>query len=458
LRLAEFKMRLFVFFADKLLQWGHRVEQEVGYRQLEPARPEAPQRSAERLRRDREQDGPPEHWARLVASVPPAHWLELLRRAEAEPFSKFDSSAEAEVAESVAFNETDAREPIHKATREDRESGERSTIESRRNRSDYSAARGPSREFAKLALPAVSPDGFLNRLHFLAEPPPADLPVSDYVRDAKTENGNDDGPGSLDRSVTTSGESKAVFNRSTFHEDQANPPMSSRSPGLDFVAREVRTQPAANSFPAVDPPGNRASAVERPFAADPVQNNKRDPLSIITNSPTSQHSRPTFSASQTTARRTSKSRRYVSRRAQLSLNSRSDYQHHESPRQPTTVSYVGRSNDAIPSRRANISEANSANISEADSDRSAKRSDVRVKRSELVSPPPTVARASFSDSADQGFHSQDTKTVNDSNEQCWPGLPAAAAFDLDDDLFAREAEVDGLRRLDQEQRGTLWSE
>jgi hypothetical protein len=447
-------MRLFVFFADKLLQWGHRVEQEAGYRQLEPAQPEVSQRSAERLRRDREPDGPPEHWARLVRSVPPEHWLELFRRAEAEPFSELDSSGEGEVAESVAFNETDDREPIKTNAREDRLSDERSVLETSRNRTDYSAAREHRREFPNLASPALSPDGFLNRLHFLAQPPPADRPVSDYVHDPKTEDPKTQNDvGSRISSVTNSDES--VSNPSKFHDDQSHPPESSRSKGLDFAAAVVHTQPAANAFPAVDPPINRTNADHRASAADLGENSGRDSLAIIPNNPSSKHSRPAYSEKEQTVRGNSEPGRYVSRLVDepgSSRNSSSDYRRSESDRQPTAVSYLRRSDGPTPSRRASPPDV-SSNLSAA-------RSDVRVKFSESVLPPPPSTRARFSDSLEQGSNSQasDTKTVNDSNEECWPALPASAGFDLDDDLFAREVEADELRRLDQEQRGTLWSE
>jgi hypothetical protein len=56
------------------------------------------------------------------------------------------------------------------------------------------------------------------------------------------------------------------------------------------------------------------------------------------------------------------------------------------------------------------------------------------------------------------FGSHKDPKVSDLNKNCWPTLPAASEFDLADDLCAREAEADTLRRLEQEQRGTLWSE
>jgi hypothetical protein len=42
-------------------------------------------------------------------------------------------------------------------------------------------------------------------------------------------------------------------------------------------------------------------------------------------------------------------------------------------------------------------------------------------------------------------------------ESVWPTLPPARAFEVIDELTAMEREADALRRLDREQRGTLWN-
>ena len=45
----------------------------------------------------------------------------------------------------------------------------------------------------------------------------------------------------------------------------------------------------------------------------------------------------------------------------------------------------------------------------------------------------------------------------ESNENIWPVLPPPPKFDVTDELAAKEQEAEALRRLDQEQRGTLWN-
>jgi hypothetical protein len=80
LRLAEFKMRLLVFFAGALRKWAGSIE---------PARDEPAQRedrNDDRVavgptesRHEAGASGPPEHWTRLVATAPPDHWLDLIR-------------------------------------------------------------------------------------------------------------------------------------------------------------------------------------------------------------------------------------------------------------------------------------------------------------------------------------------------------------------------------------------
>jgi hypothetical protein len=44
-----------------------------------------------------------------------------------------------------------------------------------------------------------------------------------------------------------------------------------------------------------------------------------------------------------------------------------------------------------------------------------------------------------------------------SNENVWPVLPPSPKFDVADELAAKEQEAEALRRLEQEQRGTLWN-
>jgi hypothetical protein len=43
-------------------------------------------------------------------------------------------------------------------------------------------------------------------------------------------------------------------------------------------------------------------------------------------------------------------------------------------------------------------------------------------------------------------------------ENPWPELPAARTFDIADELASKDQEAEGLRRLEQEQRGVLWNE
>jgi hypothetical protein len=68
---------------------------------------------------------------------------------------------------------------------------------------------------------------------------------------------------------------------------------------------------------------------------------------------------------------------------------------------------------------------------------------------------PKEALKEFARGESSGRSSFESKT--DTNESVWPSLPPLPKFDLFDELSAKEREADGLRRLDQEQRGTLWN-
>lgn len=82
MRLAEFKSWLFIFFAGRLLKWVESVAPEVKYGQSPPATPVDDSNAvlfAEPSGESEAASGPPEHWARILASGPPKHWLDLVR-------------------------------------------------------------------------------------------------------------------------------------------------------------------------------------------------------------------------------------------------------------------------------------------------------------------------------------------------------------------------------------------
>jgi len=59
---------------------------------------------------------------------------------------------------------------------------------------------------------------------------------------------------------------------------------------------------------------------------------------------------------------------------------------------------------------------------------------------------------------DQTFSVNNSETPIDSSDDRWPALPPPPLFEMTDELFLREAELESLRRLDREQRGVLWNE
>jgi hypothetical protein len=440
LRLAEFKMRLFVFFADKLLRWGHRVEQQAGYQRLEPPRRDSAERSTEPLRRD--QVGPPEHWARLVASVPPRHWLELFRQAEVEQFYSVDSSLDPEVEDPSVFNETDDRLSLDGEGSAKRPSVESSAVETSR---DYSANRGPRSEFSKLLLPAVSPARFLDRLHLLSQPPATERPMLEYVKERET-----------DRPKSVTGPSVSEVRRnntegttSSFNDDESRLSASRNAQALHFADEPVRTQTVANKFPAAEP-RDQENAFDAPSSAD-QSSNTRDRLSFITDNP-AQRSRPAEFVTENMLR--GEPRRDGLQMVDESKPSRdrdrhSNYGLHENHRQQTTVSYVT-SAERSPRSVGKVTQP----------DRPALRQTDYTKFSEPALPASSAARSNYTANSADDLHSREhtSETLNDSNQDCWPELPPTAWFDFEDDLFAREAEAETRRRLEQEQRGTLWSE
>lgn len=83
MRLAEFKTRLFIFCAGRLLKWAESIEREIRGGQSPPATAVDDSNAVlfdESSRVGEAASGPPEQWARLVTSGPPQHWLDLVRQ------------------------------------------------------------------------------------------------------------------------------------------------------------------------------------------------------------------------------------------------------------------------------------------------------------------------------------------------------------------------------------------
>lgn len=451
MRLAEFKMRLFVFFADKLLQWGRRVEQEAGYRSFDPARRPDADRSLRSMRQ--RDEGPPEHWARLVASVPPPHWLDLLQQATDAQEESFVADSEPQLEEASVFAEAENDQSLRDRPAIATETDPRQ-LESPQNRSDYSANREARRGNSELASPAIRPASYLNRLHFSAETPEPREARGNYV---ETQRVNRPTPSFYPESSAGSEKRQTPAPRvATPFEAQDEISFRLRSPGAnrfpaEDLANEVRPPANPNKFSATKPtqPMDRDQSPVRPAAR-----NSDQVVGSESQQRYSRHmekSRAIEIAPEARVRVQSIRNRSSFNRieAPTSSFSRSEYQQTTDLNEPITLSFPAESHSPATQRGSNF------NQSPVTHDSSATRFSEETGHQQPAAQ--SMNASSFASEEDRPSR-REPGALAGASDNCWPTLPPASGFDLADDLSAREAEADTLRRLEQEQRGTLWSE
>ncbi len=467
MRVAEFKMRLFVFFADKLLKWGRRVEQEAGY--VRHDRANTHDRSLEPFRPETDREAPPEHWARLVKSVPPPHWLELLRRAaEEEQFFK-DGAAQEPVVLAEPEREPSAVE-TYSSEEQPRESPPKQTP---RNRTDYPGDRQPIRDQSRIVIPAVTPARFLDRLRFAAEPLPTNKPDPVYVPGKQPEAAqprmNLDGH----RAPANEREAfRAPAAASSASRGQANFPVgevSSQSNFLSFVEEKssAPSSPAArttNRVEAAQPQSKSTAPATRTVnrfeaAQSPGKNDADVRRTVLSESrvQTEPANRSREAPVETETSIANRGRFFSPRPGDASRALKPESPQSQN-QQPTAESYV---ESPSRSRIARVSVPGPAPLASAES---------YVKFDDQITSERLSARRAGSAAFPEVFpvRNQAPEIFNelkrtpeffsDLKKDYWPTLPPAPAFDLADDLSARETEAETLRRLEQEQRGTLWSE
>ncbi|HEY8186889.1 MAG TPA: hypothetical protein VIF64_12500, partial [Pyrinomonadaceae bacterium] len=182
--MAEFKTRLFIFFAGKLLRWAGSIEREITDGQSAPA-PKVDDGKVlfdESSHASEAASGPPEHWTRLVASSPPQHWIDLVKDKAPQLLPLSESLLPSHQAESFGQEDFKAEGHEEAKSRPGREDGavEKSkppllpSTKSRR-KTDYSWR-------------TADRSNWLNRLRF--QPPASRGENADaiYVSDTQTQN------------------------------------------------------------------------------------------------------------------------------------------------------------------------------------------------------------------------------------------------------------------------------
>lgn len=508
MRLAEFKTRLFIFFAGRLLKWAESIERELDYGQSPPATPVDDSSAvlfAESSRESEAASGPPEHWARLVASGPPKHWLDLIR----EKAPQLLTPTEHEPLSPEAGGESSGREDFKTETNqeangppagEDR-AGERSQPQPllrarhRRGETKYSSAK-------------AGRSTWLNRLRFQPPATRAEGLEPAYVSNARTRNS--------DSSPTAGGAaeegSESTLQQPTLGAGTARD--QSPDPGPDKTIAARQTIPwLSGSFRDEQPESDRHPHHQAETESAELPRIHSEPASqesfsnhSIKQSRAEQIATETVKDTRQTARLNTPLERGDTHAASTRARSRNDsigdhYLESSSEKRATPLRELdrvrgvsfekreGASSSArvlhqmrvdepavelnfVPSwvkketaetRQVHHSRTVRATDQGSNAPVSATLANRRVRNPPLSSERPVVSVVTSDEQARNEFAPVELTAPTpiesriESSENVWPTLPPAPEFDIADELAAKEQEAEGLRRLEQEQRGTLWN-
>ncbi|MDQ1728187.1 MAG: hypothetical protein QOD33_312 [Pyrinomonadaceae bacterium] len=460
MRLAEFKTRLFVFVAGRLLRWAKSSERETVSRgatvpttasvlPLDPA-----------LGDGVDSSGPPEHWLRLINTPAPQHWLDLLATRSPDPESTEATAAlESPLVESVAPEQLQGL-PEPKELAVNRGHPER------RNANVFSETKPPPR--------VANRTSWLDRLQFRRNT----QEVSDDSLQASAP---------LERAQARGANLKSVF--------ESRSPASRPNFGEPQREASERAGRPSEFFPVAAKDAGDGNGVRFFPTPATASSNNSDP-SFVSRGPS--HSPEQFATEATSAealietevrRRTLRSdtgrtARKSSTRAELAGDDSSATEDSSAPELPAHPSEVNFAEAA----------ARSADVfalvlsDEPASGRGGRDERTRrfVGRAQPVSsprlPPPNpsrvttasrpgrnetqfVATAQKRSAPAPNWTSDSSATASikarrmssEPAESVWPSLPPSRAFEFADELAAAEREDDSLRRLRSEQRGTLWN-
>ncbi len=488
MRLAEFKTRLFIFFAGRLLKWAESIEQKIDPQQLPPPVDDSKTVVLAEFSRESEAaSGPPEHWARLTTSGPPEHWLDLINQKAPHLLSPTGN----ELLSTEHDEGVSGRESFHTETNQEAK-GLPSSEEAPASESQPSfSERKKSRETRDSSARAGS-KSWLNRLRFR---PPMSSSGSDksvYVSESRRSGGTASSVAGGAAEKGTAATSRHPRLAALEPQDEIS---DSRGDGTlalrDRIVRLSRnlSNKAHRSDPfayhqtkAKSPDSHRARREPQPQQSGPSHSLQRSLTSLEPVNEAEKDTRSNISRergdSYVTNPRSRTSNESNEGRSVESLAPKPDtklkkpdrssvlsFAKHqgESPslrfvRQPT----VQRSSsepatsfwETQPSRARRAGEVGS-NAPEAKT-----RVSSQSISSAIGSFNPKVNSVTNHQHASNEFASTDraaSKPKTEAPENVWPALPVPPVFELADELAAMEREAEGLRRLEHEQRGNPWN-
>jgi hypothetical protein len=479
LRLAEFKKKLFIFFAGRLLKWAESIEQKIDPQQLPPPVDDGKTVVlADSSGESEAASGPPEHWARLTKSGPPQQWLdvinqkaphllsptenELLSTGDGEEVSgrgsfKTETNGSA-LSEDVAVSESEPSLWQRNKSRETKGSSARTGNKSWLNRLRFrppmnSSGSGKSeyvpnpRRSGGTASSIAGGAGEKGTATTQRQPRLSAIELQDEISDLKVEGK----PALRDRIVRLS----RKLNNKTHPNDRYHQP-NPKSPGSHRARNESQTSAPTHS-------------AQRFLSSLPVNETEESARSNIPRE---------RDDSYVTNPRSRTSNQHTEDRAPESSVPKPDSKLKELDRS-SVISLAKREGERSSLRFAQQPTVERSAAEPADSFRETQQSRTRSVASNA---PETKTRAysqsvsptigSFNPSVNSGsnhhrarneFAAPDPATSSpnelktEATENKWPALPVPPVFELADELAAMEREAEGLRRLDHEQRGNPWN-
>jgi hypothetical protein len=509
LRLAEFKTRLFIFCAGRLLKWAESIQRELKYSQSPPATPVDDSSEVlfgESARESEAASGPPEHWARLVASRPPKHWLDLIREkaphllppTEDEPLSP-QIGAEGYQREffKAEINQEAGGPPASEDGAVER-SQPLPFLQARQNRGE-----------TKYSYPAkAGKSTWLNRLRFQpprrakgGEPPNVSDARSRYLESFPAAGGaaGEGSESTLHQPTFVTGKSRdqspdpgpdkttaARQNMARLSSNFRNEEPDSNRPRQTQAGTESGEWPRIHSEPAgQDSLSNQAVKQSRPERTAPETGNdarhanrlnifveRGDTDDTSTRTP-SRYESITDHYVESSPRKRSAPFRQSDRRRGVNFKERGAASSSAGVFHQVRVDEAAVESTFVPSRvreeRTKTREIHHGGPRRVTEDGSAAPVSATVTNRHVPNQPfpsrrPLANVVTSDEQARNEFASVDLTAPTpvepriESGKNVWPTLPPAPKFDLADELAAKDQEAEGLRRLEQEQRGTLWNE
>jgi hypothetical protein len=494
LRLAEFKTRLFIFCAGRLLKWAELIEQKIDPQQLPPPADDSQTTVLAESSSEREAvSGPPEHWARLTNGGPPQHWLDVINQKSPHLLS----STGNELLSTGDSIDVSGRESFQTETNQEANSlssGENAEV----NASQPSLSeRSGSRETKGFAVKAAKAGSrsWLNRLHFRRPTSSSGSGKPRYVsnsrrsgetassvaggaaekgteatplharpfaiepRDEMSDSRADETPALRDRIVRLSRNLSNKAQRSdSFGFQQSN----AKSPGLHRTRNQPQPQHSAStrspqrSVNSLEPVNKADKDIRRNISHKRGESYVTNPRSRTSNESTEGRSRDSSAPKPNTGHKESDG---------FSLSSFSKREE-ESPSLRVIEQPAVERSAAKPAAsfwRAQPGEARRAGEGATDAPPAKTRVSNHSSASTTGSFSPLVHSDANRRRASNEFASTDraasgpNELKTEATENVWPSLPLPPVFELADELAAMEREAEGLQRLEHEQRGDPWN-